>query len=89
MTFVHGLLGQGPSKAVLESLVQIVQEHTGFKIPVETLRESEERLRAFVCVCVLFLCPVEMSIMNNSIFIWTQVISIKMKQISEIKMQGK
>lgn len=87
MIFVHGLLGQGPSKAVLYSLVQIVQEHTGFKIPVETLRESGERLR--VIVCVLFLCPVEMSIMNNSIFIWTQVISIKMKQISEIQMQGK
>lgn len=54
MTFVHGLLGQGPSKAVLYSLVQIVQEHTGFKIPVETLREAGEHLRAFVCVCCFY-----------------------------------
>lgn len=83
MTSVHNLLGQGSFEAVLCLLVQnhIVQDHA-------QASESQRKHLKHV-ISLLFLYFVEMSIKNSSIFIWTQVISIKMKQILEIIIQGK
>lgn len=59
MTSVHSLLGQGPSEAVLCSLVQIVQDHAqASESQWKHLDNPENSPPLF------FLYAVEMSIMN-------------------------